>query len=206
MELIASKLYETGLEVFLEDLYLKSRTSLSLNDTTKVDFSVDDNCSSKDPNRFRIIFEAAAGPLPVYFSSVRAYAKNNDISVEWKTENENNIMYFEIERSFDGSVFKKTEKIEAGNNLQNNYEWIDIHPEPGTLFYRIKSIERQREIKYSPIVSARISIKGSNFFVYPNPVQNGVINLKFVNQPGGNYKIRLLNNLGQVVLNRIVNH
>ena len=70
-----------------------------------VEFTVDDNYSSKDINRFRIILEGSAGPLPVYFLSVSAYTRNNDIVFEWKTEEETNIDYFEIERSFDGLVF-----------------------------------------------------------------------------------------------------
>jgi hypothetical protein len=35
--------------------------------------------------------------------------------------------------------------------------------------------------------------------VYPNPVVNGIINLKFTNQPAGRYNIGLLNSLGQLI-------
>jgi hypothetical protein len=206
MELIASKLHEAGLSAYLEDLYLNTRTQLNLNGTTLVEFAIDDNYNSPGVNRFRIIFEGPSDPLPVYFSSISAHSRNNDILVEWKIKEENNISYFEIERSFDGLVFEKMDKIEAGNSLQYGYEWIDAHPAAGTWFYRIKSIDRQGKIKYSPVVSAKFFISGSGFTVYPNPIQNGIINLKFVNQPGGNYKIRLFNHLGQVVLIKTINH
>jgi hypothetical protein len=81
-----------------------------------------------------------------------------------------------------------------------------VHPDSGTLFHRLKSIDKEGEIKYSPVVSARIYIRGSGFNIYPNPVKNGLINLKFVNQPEGNYTKRLFNHLGQVVLIKTINH
>src|ERR1017187_4618020 len=84
------------------------------------------------------------------------------------------------------------DRIGAGYSLQNAYKWVDVHPDSGTLFHRIKSIDKEGEIKYSPVVSVRIYIRGSGFNIYPNPVKNGLINLKFVNQPEGNYKKRLL--------------
>jgi hypothetical protein len=40
--------------------------------------------------------------------------------------------------------------------------------------------------------------------VYPNPVVNGIINLKFTNQPAGRYNIRLLNSLGQLIAGKQV--
>jgi hypothetical protein len=98
------------------------------------------------------------------------------------------------------------DRIGAGYSLQNTYKWVDVHPDSGTLFHRIKSIDKEGGIKYSPVVSARIYIRGSGFNIYPNPVKNGLINLKFVNQPEGNYKKRLFNHLGQVVLIKTNNH
>ena len=42
--------------------------------------------------------------------------------------------------------------------------------------------------------------------IYPNPIVNGVINLHLTNLPAGQYSIRLLNKLGQVIVYRKVNH
>ena len=42
--------------------------------------------------------------------------------------------------------------------------------------------------------------------LYPNPVVNGVIKIKFNNMPQGLYKVRVLNNLGQTVLNKQIYH
>ncbi|MDQ6756302.1 MAG: DUF6531 domain-containing protein [Bacteroidota bacterium] len=42
--------------------------------------------------------------------------------------------------------------------------------------------------------------------VYPNPIQNGIINMQFVNMPKGGYSIRLVNALGQTIVSKQINH
>ena len=42
--------------------------------------------------------------------------------------------------------------------------------------------------------------------IYPNPVTNGTINLQLTNQPAGEYGIRLLNKMGQVMISKQINH
>ena len=42
--------------------------------------------------------------------------------------------------------------------------------------------------------------------VFPNPVTNGVINLQMNNMAAGIYAIRVINGMGQVILNRQINH
>lgn len=42
--------------------------------------------------------------------------------------------------------------------------------------------------------------------IYPNPVNNGNINLRFDNMPQGNYKVRVINNLGQTILSKQIYH
>lgn len=42
--------------------------------------------------------------------------------------------------------------------------------------------------------------------VFPNPVTNGIINLQMNNMAAGVYNIRVFNGVGQVILNRSINH
>jgi hypothetical protein len=46
----------------------------------------------------------------------------------------------------------------------------------------------------------------SGINVYPNPLLQENINLHFVDQPAGNYKIRLINTSGQVIIVKEINH
>ncbi len=42
----------------------------------------------------------------------------------------------------------------------------------------------------------------SEIVVYPNPVVNARINIKFINQPKGNYVLKLIDNLGRVLITK----
>ena len=67
----------------LEDTYLNTVQSVSLTDTTNVDFTINTGIpASFAPNRFRIVFYRS-GILPVTFTSVSAVEKNKDIEVSW---------------------------------------------------------------------------------------------------------------------------
>jgi hypothetical protein len=52
------------------------------------------------------------------------------------------------------------------------------------------------------VVKVVVTRGRSDMKVYPNPVVNGRINVQMISQPEGNYKFKLINGLGQVVLTR----
>ena len=56
------------------------------------------------------------------------------------------------------------------------------------------------------IVFGKPLVVPSNISIYPNPVTNGTINLRFDNMPQGNYNIRVVNSLGQTIVSRQINH
>ena len=78
----------TGIEGFLEDNYLHTRTPLNLSGSTVVNFNIVNIAGSYATDRFRIVF-APAVVLPVTFTSVKAYRQDKNINVEWRVENEN---------------------------------------------------------------------------------------------------------------------
>ncbi|MBS1737517.1 MAG: hypothetical protein JSS98_13045, partial [Bacteroidetes bacterium] len=65
IEFVAKQLQRNGLEGWVEDSYLHTKTPLSLEGATTVDFSVTNVAGSYAADRFRIVFQAPAGPLPV---------------------------------------------------------------------------------------------------------------------------------------------
>ena len=97
-EIKADNLNSAGLQAFLEDSYLHTRTPVDLNGTTQADFSVGNVVGSKAPGRFRIVF-APAVALPVTFTEIKAYRQAANINIEWKVENERNIINYTVEKS-----------------------------------------------------------------------------------------------------------
>ena len=188
-------------EIILQDSYLNSSTNLSLVAATRVNFTIDATAASAATNRFRIVFKNAI-VLPVTISNVKAALLNNDVAVEWKVANEINMLGYEVEKSTSGTVFTSSYsvKVNGSNNANNTYNWFDVNATQGNNFYRIKSIDNNGEVKYSAIVKVTInSSKTGSIKIYPNPVNNNIINLQLTNQPKGNYLLKLTNNIGQTI-------
>ncbi|MEO6721964.1 MAG: T9SS type A sorting domain-containing protein [Ferruginibacter sp.] len=200
LEFVTEGLQQPNLVGFLEDSYLQTRTIIDLNGKTKVNFSITGVAASAVANRFRIVFMNVA-PLPVTISSVTAYQKNSDIAVDWKVENEINMVKYDVEKSTDGSSFVKlgTVNVSGTNNTYNSYSWLDVNAVNGTNFYRIKTYDNNGQVNYTAIVKVTISKTDGGFSIYPNPVKGSIINLQINNEPVGVYQLRLTNSIGQTL-------
>ena len=146
--------------------------------------------------------------MPVTFTNVNAYLQNKDIAVEWKVENETNIVSYEIERSSDGISFVTAGVKDAsyGSSTSNSYKWIDADPEQGNNFYRIKSIDKTGVVKYTTVVKVMVGNVTESINVYPNPIRNGIANLQFNHQPKGTYLVKMTNKIGQLIYSDKIIH
>lgn len=93
---------------------------------------------------------------------------SNAIQLEWFSENEINTRSFEIERSSDGTNFKKIGSVASQNSRNKNfYTYLDNHP-IAVNYYRLKMIDADGNFTYSKIVV--INQKGSWYSaIQPNP-------------------------------------
>ncbi|MEO7049375.1 MAG: T9SS type A sorting domain-containing protein, partial [Ferruginibacter sp.] len=60
-------------------------------------------------------------------------------------------------------------------------------------------LSKDGSIQYSPVVKVAALNLLTAISVYPNPVVNAEMSVRFVNQPAGKYGLQLMNKLGQVV-------
>jgi hypothetical protein len=194
-----------GLQGFLEDSYLHTSTPVNLNGITNISFSVNSDTASSAAYRFRIVFITPAA-TPFTFVSAKAYESNNAITIDWKTENELNIKQYNVEKSTDGKLFNNVTGINPSKLSAANYSWTDLHSTEGNNYYRIQSTNSNGEIAYSPVLSVFKEKYVEGIRVFPNPVTNNTIHLKIENQPAGLYVVRLLNNSGQPVMVKQIQH
>ena len=138
LRIVPVNMQSDNLQAFLLDQFLNTSTALSLSDTNFVNFSVTSNAASKAANRFSVVFRQMAA-LPVTLTSVRATLQNNNVLVEWATQNESGILQYEVEKSTDGKNFQAAGITIAQNNGSQNYQWTDSQPTSGNNYYRIKS-------------------------------------------------------------------
>jgi hypothetical protein len=194
-----------ALTAFLEDNYLQTKTELAMNGSTNYDFSITQDSGAWNPQRFKIVFR----DLPFAFISIAASQQSGDVSLEWKVTNEQNIQRYEVESSINGINFSRIADKNAGGggSVSNiSYNLLDESPFNGDNYYRIKSISRSGEIKYSDVVKLGYVMGKPSITIYPNPVKKGIINLKMTNLPKGEYLARIVNHLGQTISLQKIQH
>ena len=205
-EISASNLTGNGMQGFLEDNYLKTRTPLDMSGVTDYDFAMVNIAGAYAPDRFRIVF-APTLVLPVHITSITANQKGKDIAVEWKTEDQVNMKQYEIERSVDGNNFSKVATVAATSTAMATYSWMDVNPAAGYNYYRIRSVDINGKASFTQVVKVQSgTVMNRDITVFPNPILNGTINLQLTNQPEGIYYVSVTNQLGQSILNKQIVH
>ena len=206
-EFNAIALNQPGLFGRLVDSYLGTSIPVNLDGTTTVDFTVNADVASSAATRFMVVFYTAA-PLPVTFTSLRAYQQGGNVDVEWKVTSQMNIRKYEVGRSTGGTNFITAGTLPATGNNGNDvtYNWLDLNPVIGNNFYRVRSIGTSGVIKYSTIVNVKIGNGSPLITIYPNPVINKTIAVQFTDLNNGIYQLRLINSIGQVVFTQQLAH
>ena len=193
---------------FLEDSYTKLSTPISVLTPSNFDFAITADAKSSVANRFRIVFkQAALGPLPVTFKTIKANEQTGKIAVNWTVENELNIKYYEVEKSADGVSFTKVNTTTAtgANRISMEYNWLDVNPLSGNNFYRVRSVGLDGKFDYSSTVLVKMGNLASGIRIYPNPVTD-IIGAEFKNMADGIYTARLSNALGQTIFIKTIRH
>ena len=95
--------------------------------------------------------------------------------LNWTTANETNVDQFIVERSANGSPdshreFSKIGTVKAGTN---NYSFTDNTPLKATNYYRLKMLDKDGQLTYSPI--RMINNSGTfSINIYPNPAKDNL--------------------------------
>ncbi|MFC0774109.1 PQQ-dependent sugar dehydrogenase [Terrimonas alba] len=112
-----------------------------------------------------------AAALPLMLRSFSVTQKTSVNLVQWTTELESNIEYFEVERSYDGVNFRPINRQEARNIAgTSNYSYPDNDITPGLIYYRLKIVEHGSIIRYSVIVRTMSEGEDLALKVVPNPI------------------------------------
>jgi hypothetical protein len=143
-------------------------------------YSATDNSNNVSNPALVTIMTGSLSVLPVHFVSFDVVKQNNTALIKWTTAMEDNISYFEIERSFDGINFVKIGKMDAVGSEYSatNYQFVDHQPSKGLNYYRIQSIEFNKNQSLSPTKSVFFddAIVDNGINVYPNPF-DGILNI-----------------------------
>jgi hypothetical protein len=116
--------------------------------------------------------------LPVELVSFSAVANGPEqVDLLWETATESNSSHFTIQRSRDGIQFFDLESVSAGGNTTatRKYARQDRSPFSGTNYYRLKMVDLDETVAFSPIVQVEMQAEGFALLeMYPNPAQDKV--------------------------------
>jgi hypothetical protein len=197
--------FESTIQAFLYDAYLKTNTPLTSEDETIIPVSINADTASASTSRFKIIFKNAT-TLANELLTVKAYEKDKGILVDWTAVTESDMLKYLIEKSLNGQQFVVADSVNAKQNYSGNYTWFDTKPSNDKNYYRIRSIDKSGVFKYSNIAKVLSKIISTNFVVTNNPVTGSTINFQIKNLTKGNYKMTLVNTIGQEVYSKTVSY
>lgn len=192
---VCKNLNHPGLKAVIKDTYLNTETSVQLNDTTYLDFTIDSNPASGDQMRFRLIYSTTVtAPVDVNFTGIQAQRRAGDVIVKWDVASEMSMESYIIEHSLDGRNFNSLQQVSPANHtsISQSYNYLDKNASKTDNFYRIRAISRGGRIQYSPIAKIGAISTSGDIAIYPNPVVNKTMQLLISDQPAGKYALRLL--------------
>lgn len=147
---------------------------------------------------------AASNPLPVKFSSVKAYPFGVDNRIEWTNETEEAVERYEVERSIDGINFSAITHLSARGNAgaKESYMEDDLNAGSQAYWYRIKAINFDGSVIYSRIVKVgRTTSDDVKLVIYPNPVtSSGTFGMQLSSAEKTNFRITVCNLSGQKII------
>lgn len=119
----------------------------------------------------------ANAALPVTLMTLKGKRVETTSVLNWKTAQEKNNDYFVVERSRDSKYFSAisgridSKGLNGNSEEELNYDYTDQLPIEGHNYYRLRQVDRDGKISYSPVVDIYFGTD-SRVNVYPNPVKH----------------------------------
>jgi len=124
------------------------------------------------------------GALPVSFRAFTVLRSSSVVDLKWTTATESNNLGFEIQRligngSWQTISFVATQAAQGNSASDLTYTFTDLNQTKGISQYRIKQIDIDKRSRYSEIRAVRGEGQKGKTIVYPNPSNDGKVNVVF---------------------------
>jgi hypothetical protein len=139
-------------------------------------------------------------PYPVVLSDFRAELRADFVNLAWRTQVEQGMSHFVIEKSLAGETctvgscsattgFVEIGQVPAQGNAASYY-FTDRETTPGVLLYRLRMVETNGNFVYSPVVSVNLQAGQPGLLIYPNPT-NGDLNIRLTGTAGTSISVEI---------------
>ncbi len=138
--------------------------------------------------------------LPLNWTDFSALPLNkNEALLRWSTQAEEGVSHFEVERSYDGRRFSPIGQLTANNELEQDYEFLDITARGTLAYYRITAIDFDGTRRSSPVEAVRWPEAIQQVTLFPNPTGAEGLNVRWTPLPDRSYQYYIYNSYGQEV-------
>ncbi|MCI1189979.1 T9SS type A sorting domain-containing protein [Hymenobacter sp. DH14] len=139
-------------------------------------------------------------PLPVELAVFTADVVKGQVQLRWATASEQNSAVFVIERSAQGETYQAVREVAAQGNstAATVYAATDVQPLAGTSYYRLRQVDRDGAVAYSPVLKVSVAPGTLPVLAYPNPVTDR-LTLDLTAAAAEPCAVRVLGLAGQVV-------
>ena len=202
-----------GRLAFLNDAYLKKQTFIRNDkDSIKINFTTLNTDSTSFFRRFSLVFKQ---PMEINNNVSNAVlsgtgtsngngSSNNSVQLNWKIANDNNQLYYELEKSTNAIEYTIIAKIFSDGT--GSYNFTDTSSNNAKAYYRVRYYNSEAQYSFTNTVLMELSKKESMIAVYPNPVSGNSFNIQMNQLEPGNYQLAIIDNYGRILNSQIISH
>jgi hypothetical protein len=201
---VSKNMTGTLLTAILVDNFLNSKTLLNLGDSNWINIQVTQDPLSATPGRFYVVFKKSQTDLVKTIQLKADRIDDETVSLQWYVTNQGQVEKYEIERSFDGSLYEligtRDAFLQTDPSIQ--YDFKDLQAGTSDIYYRIRMIEANGSTRLSNWVKVYALPVDPSISVYPNPVVDKNMYLHFRNLEAGEYIAILYNSIGEMIFKK----
>jgi hypothetical protein len=161
-----------------------------------------DGCSNHAYDTVVITYDAACVPMENKILSFRGQVRGREAQVHWQTRSNDEILYFELERSADGRLFESVNRIDTryAHEAHQSYSYTDDigSVKSASVFYRLRYRHITGALAYSPVLKLSRSSEDADVQLFPNPA-NGLLQLAVNTPKRQETEVRILSPEGRLV-------
>lgn len=134
---------------------------------------------------------AATGTLPVKLQAFNAIAINGTHEISWKITSEQDVNYYEVQVSSDGTNYRTIGKVTAGNGSNREYRFVNNTITGNNVFYRLNIVNKDGRAEYSSVFKLVLNYEQA-VIISPTLIINRIINIQ-LNKPFNSLQLFDLN-------------
>lgn len=141
--------------------------------------------------------------IPTQWENVSAHRMVDNVELKWSTGKEDENAHFEVQKSFDAINWELLDEIMVRQNQaeKNDYSSFDYSEILETVHYRIKRVEADGSVSYSPTKTVRPEKIAKTLDVFPIPA-NDYITVRAGSTE--NVQVSIVSVSGQVIKNATI--